>query len=343
MKHLYITSDWLNGLLCAFKDLGLDITVLTENLAGFKQGKLIDGRRLALSSARLIWHRAVELAQDPLLGVKIGLMQDYRSIGVLAPIFWHSPSVNILLSNLVRYQQLISENGVYSIHSTLVNNKQKAVNSRCFDVEYLPADNLIPVNLQQVLSVITATINMVKAITHDRIKVLKLTLPPVLNAKLVSAFLGCEVTSKEGNAIMHCSMNDSMEQFQEMTSGCDQHLYQINTAYADELLKEKCAGITLIKLVENHIIKQGFVNANIDHLQAGLGINKRTLQRELSELGTSFKILKEEVIKAHVINALRQNKQGIEAISVDLGYSEPSAFYRAFKGWFGLTPKQYIK
>ena len=32
---------------------------------------------------------------------------------------------------------------------------------------------------------------------------------------------------------------------------------------------------------------------------------------------------------------------GSSQVIASLGYSEPSNFYRAFRGWFGLTPAEY--
>jgi AraC-like DNA-binding protein len=60
-------------------------------------------------------------------------------------------------------------------------------------------------------------------------------------------------------------------------------------------------------------------------------------------LGTSFRQLKEEVLKEFSTSLLLNDKIAIESLAEHLGYSEPSAFHRAFKSWFGVTPRQFCR
>ena len=73
-----------------------------------------------------------------------------------------------------------------------------------------------------------------------------------------------------------------------------------------------------------------------------LGLEIRTLQRELKAEGTSFRALLTDVRKELAIQLLSRG-QPIGVISVDLGYVDQSAFSSAFKGWFGVSPAEYRK
>ena len=73
-----------------------------------------------------------------------------------------------------------------------------------------------------------------------------------------------------------------------------------------------------------------------------LGLEIRTLQRELKAEGTSFRKLLIDVRKELAIQLLSRGKP-IGVISVELGYVDQSAFSSAFKGWFGLSPAEYRK
>jgi AraC-like DNA-binding protein len=66
------------------------------------------------------------------------------------------------------------------------------------------------------------------------------------------------------------------------------------------------------------------------------------LQRQLENAGTSFRKLKDEVLKEHALSAINQATD-IKTIAEQLGYTELSGFYRIFKGWFGITPKKALK
>lgn len=69
-------------------------------------------------------------------------------------------------------------------------------------------------------------------------------------------------------------------------------------------------------------------------------VSTRSLQLKLQEEGTSFSNLHEDVQKEFAMGFLRAGRP-ITEISYALGFSEPSAFQRAFKRWTGASPAQY--
>lgn len=67
----------------------------------------------------------------------------------------------------------------------------------------------------------------------------------------------------------------------------------------------------------------------------------RSLQRRLSEQGTSFQQLL-DTTRQHLAEAhLREAKLDLAEIALLLGYSEQSAFTRAFRSWTGLAPARW--
>ena len=72
-----------------------------------------------------------------------------------------------------------------------------------------------------------------------------------------------------------------------------------------------------------------------------LALSPQTLRRRLSAEGTSFQQIRDQMRRDHAIAALAQGRTPIERISEQLGFSEPSAFHRAFKRWTGSTPRAY--
>jgi AraC-like DNA-binding protein len=72
-----------------------------------------------------------------------------------------------------------------------------------------------------------------------------------------------------------------------------------------------------------------------------MGIGKRTLQRRLKEHGFSFRDVLTEVRQELAEQNLRDFDMSIGEIAYLLGYSNPSEFHRAFRGWTGIAPKQY--
>jgi AraC-like DNA-binding protein len=76
---------------------------------------------------------------------------------------------------------------------------------------------------------------------------------------------------------------------------------------------------------------------------AALHLSTRSLHRRLSEEDTGFRQIRERLRQEQALQRLENTKQSVAEIAEALGYSEPSAFFRAFVGWTGVSPTQYRK
>lgn len=70
-------------------------------------------------------------------------------------------------------------------------------------------------------------------------------------------------------------------------------------------------------------------------------ISERTLQRRLKEEGATFSLLVDQVRKESALKYLSQPRLGLIEIGCLLGFNSHSNFSRAFKRWFGVSPKDY--
>jgi AraC-like DNA-binding protein len=80
---------------------------------------------------------------------------------------------------------------------------------------------------------------------------------------------------------------------------------------------------------------------DLEAVAAHLHISPQTLRRHLREEGTSFQELKDQLRRDIAIYHLGRADLTLQQIAEQLGFSEPSAFHRAFKKWTGLTPGAY--
>lgn len=87
--------------------------------------------------------------------------------------------------------------------------------------------------------------------------------------------------------------------------------------------------------------KEGF--PTIEQFARLLNISSRTLRRRLMAEGTTYKRLVSETRMAKAFHLLENTNEPIEQISTDLGYSDVSNFYAAFRKWTGTTPCRYRK
>jgi AraC-like DNA-binding protein len=72
-----------------------------------------------------------------------------------------------------------------------------------------------------------------------------------------------------------------------------------------------------------------------------LATSPRTLERRLKEHSVSYRDLVNETRKHYATGYLQAGRGSVTEIAFLLGYSEVSAFNRAFKRWTGLTPLAY--
>jgi AraC-like DNA-binding protein len=80
-----------------------------------------------------------------------------------------------------------------------------------------------------------------------------------------------------------------------------------------------------------------------DRLAREIGVSQRALRRRLSAEGLSVSQLLEEARCTIACEELRRPGGSIKDVADRLGYSEPSAFHRAFKRWTGQTPAAYVR
>jgi len=78
-------------------------------------------------------------------------------------------------------------------------------------------------------------------------------------------------------------------------------------------------------------------------LAHAVGLSPRALRRRLGLEGVSVTSLLDEARLRLACEDLRRPESSIKEIAERLGFSEASAFHRAFKRWTGVTPAQYSK
>lgn len=82
-------------------------------------------------------------------------------------------------------------------------------------------------------------------------------------------------------------------------------------------------------------------DAGIDSVAKRLGLSRRTLQRRLSEQGMSFERLAQRALRDQANDLLKESDMPITDIALELGYSDPAHFTRAFRRWTGETPQAW--
>ena len=121
------------------------------------------------------------------------------------------------------------------------------------------------------------------------------------------------------------------------------HIYEQKCIKALKRLSEKEKFPSIVQRVRDYLVLQHSNMPTMAETAQVLKIPERTLRHQLQQHQTSYKKIREDIIKHKAVEMIEYKKYSIEMISELLGYSEPSAFNHAFKRWFGQSPRQYLK
>ena len=134
-------------------------------------------------------------------------------------------------------------------------------------------------------------------------------------------------------------------------------LFNLPIISSNELLKnivEQKARIALAELVHDvtlaskiesliqNTLSQG-QTLNIEKAGEMLAKSRQTLYRQLKQEGTDFQTIYNETRKKIAFDLLREKRNTISAVSLQLGFKDTSSFYKAFRRWTGVSPKEFLE
>ena len=135
------------------------------------------------------------------------------------------------------------------------------------------------------------------------------------------------------------------EHWDRPVHGADPALFSVLEDHAERLLAELPAPepplVSRLRAVLREELRGGDVG--VEHVARRLALGARTLQRRLEDEGVRFAEVLAELRTELARDYLREPGLSIAEIAWLLGFSEQSAFTRAFKRWVGTTPATYRK
>ncbi|CBL46467.1 Transcriptional regulator, AraC family [gamma proteobacterium HdN1] len=124
--------------------------------------------------------------------------------------------------------------------------------------------------------------------------------------------------------------------------------------HADRSLKESSAAMAtqyfdgLLETTRTtHVVRRHINQALADSelsladIAVVLHVSERTLQRQLSQEGTSFRQLMDDVRREAARRHVLERRSSVSEIAFALGFNDSGNFSRAFKRWFGCAPQAY--
>ncbi|WOI32816.1 AraC family transcriptional regulator [Tritonibacter scottomollicae] len=124
----------------------------------------------------------------------------------------------------------------------------------------------------------------------------------------------------------------------------DEGISKYLTPHLDAELSEVTREPTLVVQAKASIAQSLSEGApKMPEIARSLGLSARSFHRRLSDHGMTFQILTEQTRRDLAEGLLQDECRSLAEIAFLTGFSEQSAFSRAFKRWVGKTPASYRK
>ncbi|RXH35850.1 AraC family transcriptional regulator [Bradyrhizobium nanningense] len=119
-------------------------------------------------------------------------------------------------------------------------------------------------------------------------------------------------------------------------------LLQMLMPALSEAMREREGGSSFVEQVKS-VLKRALPSGRPEVVDVGrdLGMSKRTLQRRITEEGTSFRSILDDARHELGMQLVTDPAIRVEEIAWLLGYRDVNSFYRAFKEWTGTTPMRW--
>ena len=279
----------------------------------------------AASFARAL-EDAARLTGDPSFGLHFGERYHPKNAGPLTYVVLNSPTMAVAFANIARYLRVHNEAAEVSFHQV-------------DPWAYLGLRLDFPVEQcrQHTEFSLTVGVGLIRLMVGSGWAPVEVRFahasPPDLTEH--ARVFGAPVTFGSGtNALVI-----EAEVCERDIPAADSRLYPIMLRYLDRILEAIPREDTLVAAVRRRIgaaLRYG--EPTLARVASELAIGPRTLQRKLEKCGVDFTELVADTRRRFAMQYLENHRNTLTDVAFLLGYSEVSAFNRAFKRWTGLTP-----
>lgn len=281
--------------------------------------------RIPADAEQRVWAAALEATGDPTLPLQAASLvrgEDYR---VLMWLGRHSATVGEALSRVARWFSLVNTDVSFTI-------ERQPTPALVFRVPSLPDPLPRPV-VDYTLGV---TALRMREATGGALRLVRVDVPyPAPGDRAAQDLFACPVRHDANRAALVCTPSV----WQAEVPGADAALGRILEEHAALLVERlPVEGDWLDELERNVALALPDGSPSIADSGRGLGLGARTLQRRLGERGLTYKTVVDGVRERLARMHLADTSLSLAEVAFLLGFSEQSAFTRAFKRWTGKTP-----
>ena len=301
------------------------------DLADILPAQLRDPDNMVLYSkvAELLELAALRI-NDPLLGLHLNRKHGLATVGLIGAYMAQQPTIHDALKTAKKFTFMHAQGALIelNVHSETVCE--------------LRLDMLVN-NQRQYPQLVQMSVGLIHNIVRD-------LMPAHWHAEKVTFCQhGSEALQAECSRILHCPVVFNAQadtvffSTKILNLKPSQPANLVNDIIERQFQQHQSSpefdNIALVKHAINMLLPTG--DCNKQNIAKSLAIHPKKLQRLLQQNHTSFRNLLEQTRREIAKRTLELNNMSLTNLALNLGYADFSAFSRAFKVWFGVSPTEF--
>ncbi|MCB9598352.1 MAG: AraC family transcriptional regulator [Sandaracinaceae bacterium] len=326
-----IRSGAILGALEALRAAGMDADGLLGEV-GLDAAAIASDPELAVPLRGFV--ALLELAAArmgaPRFGLRVGLAHRPAALGVLGYVLVHSPDLGAAVRNLQRFVGAHQQGAALTIEEAGDEVR----------IGYRLVDPTIQPRVQDAELTIGVGVALFRGLVGEG-----------FHPRCVWLEHGAPADDAEHRELLGCPVRFSMPTnavvvdaalLARPTRSPDPALLPILERHASRILEERARASSLAEQVRAAVaerLRDGLPSA--EDIARPLGLSAATLRRRLEEEGTTFRAELDAARHGLALAYLDDPSLTISEVAFLLGYSDGTAFHRAFKRWTGETPRAH--
>ncbi len=301
-----------------------------EKLTGVKHSRIKDPDGwIPMASYVRLWELAIDATGDPALALHLRKKTGMRSIHFVVQLAMHCSTLVEALLHFNKYSSLLSETDKIELSDNGDLIKITYTNTSSNQVRWLPEHNF-SFGIELGRSLVSGS--------YDPVSVRFQHADPGYKEVYDEVFRAPVLFQQPENTLI-LQKKDLLKPI----TARDPYLQKVLTKYADLSMSKTHKPESLQEKIKNYIITNlPNGETSLETAASIMNMARSTLYRQLKTEGTSFRDLlietRQELAKKHLSNGMTNSQ-----VAYLIGFSEPSAFQRAFKRWYNVSPGEYRK
>ncbi len=272
--------------------------------------------------------KSAEHLQDPLLGLHLGQTIHPSQLGALGYVLLACENLGAALLRIQRYHRLVHD----------INPVQHRIEGGNLELQWGTSHGRPGALFDE--AGITGIVQFARDLCGQKLPLALVDFvnPPPADPRPYQVYFDCPVRFAQSITRLAMPVSSLMAPLRQPDPTLRQLMEeQVNAAMAQLPAAGSLAEMT--RRVVAHLAPRG--TPELEQVAQALHLSPRVFYRRLAEQGLNFRDLREAALQQVAELHLRDPRLTLAEVGALLGYSEQSAFSRAFKRWSGVPPLQW--